>query len=247
MSKYVSASTIRKTYDVTSHSLISWANEGKIQYVRTPGGKRLYHKADVQRLFNEHVPTQHRNGIIYIRVKDPIAEQTSHKRQISLLQSYYPQYAVISDSGAARDYNRKGLFTLFQRIIEGNVSEVVVPDRNCLSSGDSELFAFFFQFYNTKLVVFNEKDRSEGDDLRNDVLEMCHYFLAKCRRWGGVQYQGKENTNISTEGNEEEDELRISCSQTHIQQMCEPIFTIEENPNQPKVPNSEESTDVISK
>ena len=247
MSKYVSASTIRKTYDIISPSLLSWAKEGKIQYVRTPGGKHLYHKADVQRLFNERVPVQHRNGIIYIRVKDPIAEQTSLRRQISLLQSYYPQYDVISDSGAARDFNRKGLFTLFQRIIEGNVSEVVVPDRNCLSSGDSELFAFFFQFYNTKLVVFNEKDRSEGDELRNDVLEMCHYFLAKCRRWGGVQYTIEENSNISTERNEEKNEPRISCSQEHIQQMCEPIFTITPHPNQPEVSNSEKSADVISK
>jgi hypothetical protein len=42
MSKFISASTIQKTYEISTSTLRRRDEEKKIEAVRGPGGKRLY-------------------------------------------------------------------------------------------------------------------------------------------------------------------------------------------------------------
>ncbi|KAL6074808.1 hypothetical protein QOT17_003884 [Balamuthia mandrillaris] len=49
------AGEVRKHYNVSHESLRRWAEagDGRLRFTRTPGGNRLYHLDDIQRIFNQ--------------------------------------------------------------------------------------------------------------------------------------------------------------------------------------------------
>jgi DNA-binding transcriptional MerR regulator len=53
MSKYISASTIQKTYEISTSTLHRWDEEKKIEAVRGHRGKRLYNADQTRRLFQK--------------------------------------------------------------------------------------------------------------------------------------------------------------------------------------------------
>src|SRR4051812_5400307 len=82
---YTSASKIRETYDVSVETLRRWAISGKVAIVRTPGGKRLYSIADMQRAFGDNQPTEQATKkvkVCYARVSSA-HQQGDLERQIA--------------------------------------------------------------------------------------------------------------------------------------------------------------------
>lgn len=167
---------------VHPNTLRKWADEGKIRYVRTPSKQRLY---DVDDFLSKSIG---RNKIVYCRVssrnqKDDLQSQTKYMRE------QFPNHECIEDIGSGLNFKRKGFHTLLERIMCGDVEEVVVAYKDRLCRFGFKLLEQVASKNNTKLVVLNKIELSPEDELVKDLLAIIHVF--SCRLYGLRKYSNK--------------------------------------------------------
>ena len=167
---------------VHPNTLRKWADNGQIKYIRTPAKQRLY---DVNDFLSKSIG---RNKIVYCRVssrnrKDDLQSQTKYMRE------QFPRHECIEDIGSGLNFKRKGFRTLLERIMCGNVEEVVVAYKDRLCRFGFELLEQVANKHNTKLVVLNKIELSPEDELVKDLLAIIHVF--SCRLYGLRKYSHK--------------------------------------------------------
>jgi len=200
--KFISAAKIKETFSVTNGTLNGWANAGRVNCRRMPGGKRLFSERDIHRMFGETECDANDEGpnlvekqnICYARVS---SQHQKHdlKRQIEFLQTAYPGYLVIQDIGSGLNFRRKGFVSLLDRVHAGTVASVVVQHRDRLCRYGFELVQELFRKTGTKLVVHgellsaatssspdgecNEPSRGQRDEFADDIISIVTCVVAK--------------------------------------------------------------------
>jgi len=129
--------------------------------------------------------TKGRSKIVYCRVssrnqKDDLASQTKYMR------NQFPNHECIEDIGSGLNFKRKGFRTLLERIMCGDIEEVVIAYKDRLCRFGFELLEQVASKYNTKLVVLNKIELSPEDELVKDLLAIIHVF--SCRLYGLRKY-----------------------------------------------------------
>ena len=77
---------------VHPNTLRKWANDGRIEHIRSPGGRRLY---NVDAFLREEVGV----GVVcYARVSSD-AQKDDLRGQVALLRSRYPGAEIVKDIG----------------------------------------------------------------------------------------------------------------------------------------------------
>lgn len=173
---YVPGSTIRKKFKVSNGTLQKWANAGKINCVKTPGGKRLYDEKSFISLFGSQENLEGSN-IIYARVSSS-QQKEDLERQIAFLKSEYPNSECISDIGSGLDFDRKGFKDLLERVFQGTVKQIVVASKDQLCRFGFELFESLCRHQGTEIVIL-QKDAENEYDLGQDLLSIVKYYVAK--------------------------------------------------------------------
>lgn len=191
--RYQSASTIQKKYDISSKCLRTWAGSGKLRCVRTGGtGRRLYDSHHLAELLCHEeekdliqASNAKRKGILYARVSSS-SQKEDLVRQVEDLKAEYPDHEVIQDVGSGLNFKRKGLRTLVDKVHAGDVSEVVVMHRDRLCRFGTDFMEYIFGKTGTKLVVLDrlrgaEADRDGGcpNELADDLLAVTTFFVAR--------------------------------------------------------------------
>ena len=204
----MSGATIRKSYDVSSSTLRSWAKQGKVKVVRRQGGegKRLYCLVDFKHhigLFDEAQP---RRRICYARVSS-VHRHSDLERQCDDLRRVYPDHELIQDTGSGLNWKRVGLLTLLDSVCSGTVAEVVVAHRDRLARIGVELLEWLFKRYDTRLVVLSNADecQSETDELRDDLLAIVTFFVARNNGRRSAANRKRRSDTAREEGQGEEE------------------------------------------
>ncbi|KAL6042635.1 IS200/IS605 family element transposase accessory protein TnpB [Balamuthia mandrillaris] len=200
---------VRKHYNVSHESLRRWAEagDGRLRFTRTPGGNRLYHLDDIQRIFNqkgEQTKTEH---LCYARVSSS-HQRADLARQVDDLRAQYPSYEIIQDVGSGLNYKRRGFQSLLERVYSGMVSAVVVTHKDRLCRYGFELLDFLFRKTGTRLVVLGDQDAPEDGtrELADDLLAICNYFVAKNNGRHSALHRRQRSKTRRTGGGEEEEE-----------------------------------------
>lgn len=181
MSRYVPSAEVNKVFQVHSSTLRGWAEAGRLDYKRMPGGKRLYNYQQLLQLVgNDSVPIPTRAKIIYARVSSQ-HQKADLERQIQDLKQAYPNYAVIKDIASGINWKRPGLLSLLEQVSRGAVEEIVVAYRDRLCRFGLELLEWIFKKYEVRLVVHNKVEMSPDptSELAEDLLAIANYFVAK--------------------------------------------------------------------
>lgn len=187
--RYVKTSVARSIYKVTDGTLRKWAKEGKVKTIRNPGGHRLYEVKD--NISNDSsVPDALKNRkICYCRVSSS-KQKDDLERQVESMRTGFPEYHIISDIGSGINWNRKGLKTILERTMRGELDEVVVSHRDRLCRFGFELVEWIMDKNKVKLVVLNRENGSSETELAADVLAIIHVF--SCKQMGRRRYKPKE-------------------------------------------------------
>ena len=180
--KYVRATTIQKTYEVSFVTLRRWAETGKIRFKRTEGGgKRLYCIDDVRKHYNGgKSEKEEKINVCYARVSSN-HQKEDLIRQIDQLKSAYPNHEIVKDIGSGLNWKRKCFASLLERVMSGTIQEIVVSYKDRMCRFGYELVEQVCKKFNTKLLVLN-KDEGELDttkELADDLLAVTTYFTAK--------------------------------------------------------------------
>ena len=94
---YVEGEKYKKLYSVSTQTLRSWADTGKVESVRTPGGVRLYKLPEAQHLQLQNQAAQ--LSISYIRVSSG-KQKDDLERQRTFMLDRFPDNEVIADIGS---------------------------------------------------------------------------------------------------------------------------------------------------
>lgn len=212
--KYISPFKIKKKFDITSNTLRSWANEGKIRCIRVRDGKgkRIYSVEDVEKLFGQ--PILHTGKICcYARVSSD-HQKEDLVRQVELLQKTYPGAEIITDIGSGLNFKRKGFQTLLERVHSRDFKTVVVTYKDRLCRFGSEIVEFIFKKSDTELVVLNQlpgSPKSETTELAEDLLSITTVFVARNNgnRSANFRRQRKHEEEEKQKQEEEEEEKKV--------------------------------------
>lgn len=192
--EFITTKETAKLLQVTPKTLRIWDKEGKIRTIRTPSNIRRYNLEDVQNIINYNNSSETKEKICYARVSSR-KQIDDLKRQEDFFRLKYPTYSVVTDVGSGINWKRKGLKTILDKTMHGDISEVVVAHRDRLCRFAFELLEWIFQRNGVKLVVLDEKKgHSTDQELADDILSIIHVY--SCRKMGKRRYTDKESKTI---------------------------------------------------
>ncbi len=191
---YIHIREAKRLLGVSSQTLHNWERQGKIRASRLPSGTRTFHKQDVYTLAGVSEPVKAKEKICYCRVSSK-KQMEDLERQKDLLQSRFPSHLLVTDVGSGINWKRKGLQTLLERSLSGELEEVVVahPDRLCRFA--FELLQFIFETCGVQLLVLDREDgKSSEQELAEDILSILHVY--SCKQMGKRRYSKPKDTAL---------------------------------------------------
>lgn len=194
MKKFVGNKKACEILGVHFKSLYNWEKSGKIETIRTPGGKRLYNVAkfinintsDETKAINQ---MDNKRNICYCRVST-YGQKDDLERQINFMKHEYPEYEIIKDIGSGLNFKRRGLKKLIKYAINGEVNNVVIAYKDRLCRFGYDLIEFIIKDYsNGKIIILNKKTLSPEQELTTDLVSIINVFSA---RLNGLRKYKKE-------------------------------------------------------
>ena len=192
---YVTAKVACGYYNCSETTLRSWANEGRIEFNKTEGGHRRYKIPD-------KAEGKDRLQCIYARVSSR-KQEADLERQVTRLEAAYPGYSVFRDIGSGINFHRKEFQALVERVVRGEVREVVVADRDRLSRFGFEFLEWLFRLYDTSITIVSDEQRDPEREFVDGLLSSITVYTSRYYGKRGHQ-KGKEkgNENGEKEGKE---------------------------------------------
>ena len=184
---YLSGKEACQKLGVHSRTLYNWEEKGKIDTIRTPGGKRLYNvdkyikDQTTNKIYNDDNEEElNKLKIIYVRVSS-MSQKNDLERQKIYMQKRYPGYLLIEDIGSGLNFNRRGLRKIIKYAISGKIEELVVAYKDRLARFGFELIEDLIKEYsNGRIIILNKnKDLEPEEELVKDMLQIMNIFTAK--------------------------------------------------------------------
>jgi predicted site-specific integrase-resolvase len=176
--KYESSRIAAEKLGVHPHTLRKMAGNGEIEYIRISG----------QRKYNVEAYLGNQNTVVlcYCRVSS-YKQKDDLARQVSFMQTRYPEAEIIKDIGSGLNFKRKGLNAILERAMSGTNITLVVAHRDRLARFGYDLIRFIIERNGGKLVVLSEDTLSPEVELTKDLLNILHVF--SCRMHGLRNYK----------------------------------------------------------
>ena len=174
---------------VSSATLRRWDKEGKIASVRTVGNHRRY---DLDSL---DIGKGNRVKIIYARVSTN-AQRPDLENQVRHLKARFPDHELVQDIGSSLNFKRKGFVALLERILLGEVKEVVVAHKDRLCRFGFDLVKFIASKFKTDILVLDETRMSPNEELVRDLVSIIHVFSSRIHGLRKYNRQIKEDKDL---------------------------------------------------
>lgn len=200
--------TIKETADllsVSTKTLRTWDDEGKLKAIKTVGGHRRYKQSDVDSIMEINSPKEDikiKSISTYSRVSSYEQKQKGDlDRQSQRLSEYcakkkYQVEHIIKDVGSGLSDTRNGFVKLMNLVIEKKISKVVIEHKDRLTRFQYNLIEKFFNSYEVEIEkVVSDEDISEEEELVNDIMMLMASFSGKLygKRSTKRRKQKKEN------------------------------------------------------
>ena len=198
-----------KCYGIPSSTLRKWADQGHVNSTKSPGGVRLFHRNDLEKLFGSigrptpsgnHTQATNpgdprpRTNVVYCRVSS-IGQRNDLERQIEFLSQRYPDHRVVQDIGSGLNFNRKGLQTILELAMQRNLGDLVVAYKDRLARFGFELIQYVVELNGGRVVVLDDQTHKSGEqELAEDLMSIIHVF--NCRQMGKRKYTKRSQVPI---------------------------------------------------
>lgn len=188
---YLTLKKAKEKLGLSGNTLRKYADQNKIESIRTPGGKRLF---SVEKFLRSK---EQSTRVCYCRVSSP-KQRDDLQRQVEKMRELYPEAEVIKDVGSGLNFKRKGLRALLERLLQGGKLEIVVTHRDRLARFGFDLIEFLTNKNGGEIVVLdNFVSTSKSAELTADLLSILHHF--SCRMHGSRSHKSQKNPNLSDE------------------------------------------------
>jgi predicted site-specific integrase-resolvase len=180
MTDYKKPKEASKILGVHWQTLRNWDTSGRIETIRTPGGKRLY---NVNKYLEDNNMNKEINlikkKICYCRVST-LGQKSDLIHQVELMREKYPEYEIIQDIASGLNFNRPGLNKIIKMALNKEVSELVVMYKDRLARFGFELIETIIrESSGGKIIIVNNNDDSPEEELTKDLVSIINVFSAK--------------------------------------------------------------------
>lgn len=202
---------------VTPQTLKQWEQEGKLKATKTKGGHRRYVYSNMTATTEHHAikTSTTKKHLIYARV----ACRKQHEcleQQVQVLQTKYPEYEVITDIGSGIDFQRRGLVTLMDAVISGNVEAIAITHTNRICHIGFDMFKYIFDRFGVTLHVVSGVDVDEPvETLAKELFSIATAITSST--YGGGTSNKNRNMPIIVESERKTRKVRpkpMSCLRT---------------------------------
>jgi excisionase family DNA binding protein len=175
MDEYLRPNEVCTLLHISPRTLFQWTHQGKIRFIKTKGGHYRYPREDLIATEEKTNPI----NICYCRVSTR-GQSDDLQRQVDLFRNRFPHHQIIKDIGSGLNFKRKGLETILDIAIKGDLGEVVVThkDRLCRFGFDL-LEGIISKYSHGKIVVLDHKEISPYQELINDLLSIITVFSSR--------------------------------------------------------------------
>lgn len=166
-------------------TLWRWIREGRVRAVRSPSGRYLIPRSEIERLRGEEERVERIRAVIYARVSSSKQkEQGDLDRQVELLKKYadergYTVVDVITDVGSGLEEGRGGLKRLLRMVADKRVDVVLVTYRDRLTRFGYEYLQFFFERHGVRIEEVLQEEEEPLEELIEDFLSVIVSFARK--------------------------------------------------------------------
>lgn len=171
---YLTPQEVKERYGYHPKTLAIWANEGKIECIKSPGGHRRYLASSLDNLQAQIA----KKVVNYARVSTP-GQKDDLKVQIDDLGSRYPGTETISDVGSGLNFKRKRFLALMERVLRREVQTIVVAHKDRLVRFGFDFIEWFCHQHGCEIVVLNNTYKSPHAELMDDFMAVMHCFSSK--------------------------------------------------------------------
>ena len=157
MSKLISIKEAADVLGVSVQTLRRWEREGKVLPVqRTAGGQRRFDLHALPIIPQPILKIQERPTLAYARVsshdqKDDLVRQEKMLEMFCTSRGW--PFEIISDLGSGMNYNKRGLKKLLQKILNENISRLVITHKDRLLRFGAELVFAICEMKEIEVVI----------------------------------------------------------------------------------------------
>lgn len=180
MSKYVSGEEASRITGINISTLRRYANKGKIEVIKTPGGIRRY---NIDKYINGSTNIKKEDkikvNVCYCRVST-YGQLDDLERQVEFMKSKYPDFEIITDIGSGINFERKGLQKIIDYAITGKLGKLAVGYKDRLCRIGYPLIEYILTKYsNTEIIIEAEKAETVNEEMANDLMQIITVYTAK--------------------------------------------------------------------
>jgi predicted site-specific integrase-resolvase len=187
--EYLTPNQAQKQFGYHPKTLADWADAGKIECIRSPGGHRRY---PITAFIN--IPTQQKQTILYARVSTR-TQLDALDSQIRYLSEHYPGSPLVKDIASGMNSKRKQFIRLMEKVAKQEVGTIVVAHKDRLCRFGFEFVEWFCLLNECQIVVLNNNKLSPQEELMQDFMSIMHcmssrlYFLRAYEKKLEQEYQ----------------------------------------------------------
>ena len=173
--KYISPIQAQKLYGYHPKTLANWADDGKIEYIRTPGGQRRYL---VSSLESRVEAKSAEKTILYCRVSTH-SQKDDLDTQVIELTRRAPEAEVIREIGSGLNFKRQKFTALMQRVADKEISQIVIGHKDRLCRFGFDFVEWFCNLNGCKITVLGKTELTQHQELMQDFMAIMHCFSSK--------------------------------------------------------------------
>lgn len=142
-----------------------------------------------------------RKTVIYCRVSSP-AQRSDLDNQVSAMQAFAVSAGISVDEviweiGGGMNMKRPKLRSLLSRVMQHDVSVIVVGHKDRLARFGFDLIEYICELNGTRIVVANSETMSPQEEVVSDLMAIIHTF--SCRLYGLRRYKDEIKNAISSQ------------------------------------------------
>lgn len=188
MNNYLPPKKACEVLGVHYQTLRNWSNEGKIDTIRAPGGKRFYNVNKY--LEDNNMKSNNKKKICYCRVSSH-SQKNDLENQINYMKEKYPDYELLYDIGSGINFKRSNLNKIIEYSINNKLEILVIAYKDRLCRIGYELIEnILIKYSSTKIIIVNEEEKSLEEELTQDMIEIITVFSSKL--YGIRSYKSKK-------------------------------------------------------
>ncbi|MEI6415029.1 MAG: IS607 family transposase [Pseudomonadota bacterium] len=200
MSHYYRINEFAKRVGRTPSTIRRWERDGKLQSKRLPSGHRYFDESDIRRVLGGAAGK--RLTVVYCRVSSA-GQKKDLATQVEAMEGYCRGAGIavdewIQEIGGGLNFKRKQFLNLLERIMRGEVSQLLVAHKDRLMRFGFDCFAHIASVNGCALVVVNQESFSPQQEVVEDLMAIVHTFSCRLSVMRKYQDQIKEDYPEST-------------------------------------------------